>query len=58
MTRQTKEDRIRALRADADFKALVKCLSEQTPEQVEAFVEYAERSDHPQEGDADNGREE
>lgn len=58
MTRKDKEERIKALRADPDFRALVECLKEQTGEQVDSFVEYAECSDQPEEGVTDNGRKE
>lgn len=55
MTRQEREDRIRQLRSDPDFRALVECLRDQTPEQIERFAEYAERSD--QEGDRNHAQE-
>jgi hypothetical protein len=58
MNRKDKEERIKALRSDPDFRALVECLKEQSTEQVESFVEHAEHSDQFEEEDADNGREE
>jgi hypothetical protein len=41
-----REQRIKALRDDPDFRALVRLLRDQRDEQVESFVEYAERSEH------------
>jgi|GEM_PF-4943107 len=57
MTREEKDERIRALRSDPDFRALVDCLTEQTAEQVESFIEYSERSDAGQERGFDHGEE-
>lgn len=50
MSRKDKEERIKALRADPDFRALVECLQEQSAEQVQLFVEHAEHSEEAEEG--------
>jgi hypothetical protein len=39
MSKRDEDERMRALRDDPDFRALAKTLRDQTPEQVEAFLE-------------------
>ncbi|MGO9569721.1 MAG: hypothetical protein ACLP5H_19490 [Desulfomonilaceae bacterium] len=52
MTTNEKDERIRALKQDPDFRALVNALESQTPEQVESFYEHYEHSDGKGEDDA------
>ena len=45
MSTNDKDERIKTLRQDPDFRALVDALQSQTPEQVESFYEHFELSD-------------
>jgi hypothetical protein len=51
--KKTEEDGLKALREDPDYQALVRALKKQTPDQVDAFLEQAEREEQ-----ADNDKEE
>ena len=55
MNKQIENERIKALRSDPDFRALVKSLQSQTPEQLELFYEQYEREEYNEEG-ADNDK--
>lgn len=52
MSTNDKDERIKTLRQDPDFRALVDALQSQTPEQVESFYEHFEVSDVKGEDDA------
>jgi len=48
------DDRIKKLRDDPDFKALVKLLREQDPERVESFIEHMEEPESLKQGKDEN----
>jgi hypothetical protein len=53
MNKDNKDDRIRALRQDPDFRALVNALESQTTEQVDSFYsQYESEEDTGAEDDA------
>ncbi len=51
------DDRIKALREDPGFKALVTSLRKQKTEQVEAFIEHLAYSESTKPGRADDDQE-
>lgn len=57
MTAYRKEDRIQKLRQDPDFRALVRLLDEQKPEQVESFVNRCDTEDGEEDHEQDPGSE-
>lgn len=52
MKTEDRDERIEALKLDPDYRALVKVLESQTPEQVESFYSHYEHEETEEVGDA------
>ncbi|MGO9571850.1 MAG: hypothetical protein ACLP5H_30360, partial [Desulfomonilaceae bacterium] len=56
MSTDHKDERIKALRQDPDFRALVNALKSQTPDQVDSFYSLHGCSEHEEKGEAQDER--